>query len=73
VCSSNLLCKKCAKIELDFVIGYREEFSRFIKLLDCKIISKQEEQLVEPTEIASNWLEISLKDLIIMLKYFNSL
>jgi hypothetical protein len=55
------------------VIGYREECARFIKLLDGKIISKQEEQLVEPSEIESNLLEISLKDLVIMLKYFNSL
>ena len=45
------------------MICYREEYTRFIKLLDGKIISKQEEQLVEPSEIESNLLEMSLKDL----------
>lgn len=55
------------------MIGYIEECARFIKLLDGKIISKQEEQIVEPSKIESNLLEISLKDLVIMLKYFNSL
>jgi hypothetical protein len=41
--------------------------------MDGKIISKQEEQLIEPVEIDANLLEISLKDLVILLKYFNSL
>ena len=41
--------------------------------MDGKIISKQEEQLIEPSEMDANLLEISLKDLVIMLKYFNSL
>jgi hypothetical protein len=55
------------------VIGYKEEYTRFIKLMDGKIISKQEEQLIEPSEMDTNLLEISLKDLVILLKYFNSL
>jgi hypothetical protein len=55
------------------VIGYKEEYTRFIKLMDGKIISKQEEQLIEPSEMDANLLEISLKDLVILLKYFNSL
>jgi hypothetical protein len=55
------------------MIGYREEYARFIKLLDGKIISKQEEQLVEPSETQANYLEIFLENLEIMLKYFNSL
>jgi hypothetical protein len=67
------ISRKFPSKEVDFVIGYKEEYTRFIKLMDGKIISKQEEQLIEPVEMDANLLEISLKDLVIMLKYFNSL
>jgi hypothetical protein len=69
----SFLSKKFPSAEVDFLIGYEKEYTRFVKLVNGKVVSQNEEQIIDPSEIEDNLLQLSLKDLVVMLKYLQSL
>ena len=69
----SFLSKRFPSAEVDLLIGYEQEYTRFVKLVNGKIVSQNEEQLIYPNEIEDNLLELSLKDLVAIIKYLQSL
>jgi len=69
----SFLSKRFPSAEVDLLIGYEQEYTRFVKLVNGKVVSQNEEQIIDPSEIEDNLLQLSLKDLVVMLKYLQSL
>ena len=69
----SFLSKRFPSSEVDFLIGYEQEYTRFVKLVNGKVASQNEEQIIDPSEIEDNLLTLSLKDLVVILKYLQSL
>lgn len=69
----HFLSKKFSLSIIDFRIGYPDQFTYLIRLYEGNFVFQTEEIKTDPDETEKDLMQLSQKDLIIMLEYFNSL
>jgi hypothetical protein len=69
----HFLSRKFSLSIIDFRIGYPDHFTYLIRLYEGHFVFQTEEIKTDPVETDKDLMQLSQKDLIIMLEYFNSL
>ena len=69
----HFLSRKFSLSIIDFRIGYPDHFTYLIRLYEGHFVFQTEEIKTDPDEADKDLMQLSQKDLVIMLEYFNSL
>jgi len=69
----HFLSRKFSLAIIDFRIGYPDKFTYLIRLYEGHFVFQTEELKNDPDETDKDLMQLSQKDLVIMLEYFNSL
>lgn len=65
------LSKKFPDLAVDFVVGNRDAYTRFVKLLDGDLVAKLEEQIINPEDLDEGLLQLTINDLEVILNHLH--